>query len=105
MNNKPYYPIIKESHSVVKGRISTDINIELHTILTATRLNGEKYEYDVIRRRVFKESSTSDNIKAIAQLYQILLIDVNNSINNIIINTDIKDTFGTPIFRRVDIQT
>jgi hypothetical protein len=102
MKNKPYYPIIKESNCIVNNRTYNEVHIQLHTILTVTRLNGEKYEYDVIRRRTFKESSTTDNLKATSELYQLFLIDINNSINNIIINTEITDTFGEQIFRRIE---
>lgn len=101
MKNKPYYPIIKESHCIVNNRTYNEVHIQLHTILTATRLNNEKYEYDVIRRISFKEASTDDNVKNTLQLYQQFLIDVHTAQNNIIIDPGAKDTLEHPIFRKI----
>jgi hypothetical protein len=105
MNNKPYYPIISENHTIVKDRTEHRVHIQLHTILTKLHSDGNTYEYDVVRRTSFKENSTIDTIHNTCSLYRAFIIDIHTAQNNIIVAPELLDITQNPIFRKVDPTT
>ncbi len=105
MNNKPYYPIISENHTILKERTEHRVYIQLHTILTKLHSDGNTYEYDVVRRTSFKETSTIEIIHNTCSIYRVFLIDIHNAQNNIIVDPELLDITQDPIFRKVDPTT
>lgn len=104
---KPYFPQIKQSHTVIlinSSKIGTNrkVSIRLDTFLTKKHTDNHTYEFSVVRTTEFKEISTKDTIDNIAKLYSTFLQDVHNAQNNIIINPEYKDSFDMPMFRRID---
>ena len=95
------YPIISNTTYIERTRTDSIIHVELKTTIRKTHTDNNSYEYDVIRKAKFKESNSIDNLKNFHLLYQAFIIDIQNSINNIIISPDLTNVYNQPIFRPV----